>query len=245
MEIGLFAAFGAGLLSFLSPCILPIVPFYLTYLAGQSVHELEAAASVSSATRRRLLAAAVAFSLGLITVFVVLGLVSTSLGQLLRDYFDVLRWIAAVVVLVMGLQFLGVVQLQLLKRQIGGQGAVQKTSSLMGAYVLGLAFAFGWTPCVGPILAAILFLAAGQDQITAGATLLTAYGLGMTLPFILAAAFVAPFLNWASAFRRYLPMVERIVGLSLVVFAMLIASDSVSVIAYWMLDLMPEFGRLG
>lgn len=245
MDIGILAAFSAGLLSFISPCILPIVPFYLTYLAGQSVHRMAEADEVADGLRLRMIMMAVMFSLGMISVFVLLGLVSTSLGQLLRDYFDLLRWIAAGIVFVMGLQFLGLIQISVLLRQAGWQGGDPNTRSFSGAFVLGLSFAFGWTPCVGPILAAILFFAAGQETVLAGAGLLVAYGLGMTLPFVLAAAFIGPFLKWATRFRSKLKTIERVMGLCLILFAALIASDSIALIAYWVLENVPAFSKLG
>ncbi|CUI81302.1 cytochrome c biogenesis CcdA family protein [Cognatishimia activa] len=245
MDIGLFAAFGAGLLSFVSPCILPIVPFYLTYLAGRSVHQMAEQGSIPSRVRWHMILTSIVFSMGMITVFVLLGLVSTTLGQALRDYFDVLRWLAAAIVLAMGLQFLGVFKLNFLLKQTGVSVSTSNGSTLMGAFMLGLAFAFGWTPCVGPILAAILFMAAGQEQVFEGASLLISYGLGMTLPFIFAAAFIVPFLNWIGRFRSKLAHIERVMGVLLIVFALLIASDSISIFAYWILAQVPEFGKIG
>lgn len=245
MEISVLAAFGAGLLSFLSPCILPIVPFYLTYLAGDSVQRLAADGAMTGESRRNLIVSAAVFSAGIITVFVFLGLISTSVGQFLRAYFDVLRWLAAAVVFVMGLHFVGALKIGLLFRQFGGRSGAPQGGSLIASYLLGLSFAFGWTPCVGPILAAILFMAAGQDAVSQGAWLLVSYGLGMTLPFMIAAAFVAPFLTYATRLRSYLPYVENLTGVLLIVFAILIASDSMSLIANWLLNLFPGFARIG
>jgi cytochrome c-type biogenesis protein len=232
-DVTLTAAFGAGLLSFVSPCILPIVPFYLCYMAGLSMEEL-AAEETPARARFALVASAVAFSLGILTVFVGLGAAASTFGQLLRDWFDVLRWVAAAVIGLLGLHFLGVLRIGFLYREARIDAG--KPAGIAGAYLVGLAFAFGWTPCVGPVLAAILFTAGAQETAGAGAGLLLVYGLGMTLPFVLAALFAGPFLAWARRFRRHLASMERVMGAALVVFAVLIGTDAVSFIAQWMID---------
>ncbi|MDO6730634.1 cytochrome c biogenesis protein CcdA [Marinovum sp. 2_MG-2023] len=244
-DVTIMGAMLAGLLSFLSPCILPIVPFYLSYLAGVSMNQVRADAKLSGAVRLRAVLAALAFSLGVITVFMGLGATASLFGQVVRDYFDVLRWLAAAVIIVMGLHFLGVVRIGILYRQFRADAGETSNLSLVGAYVIGLAFAFGWTPCVGPILAAILFTAAGQDTAGTGAMLLFVYGLGMTLPFIVAAMFIGPFMAWMARFRRHLPLVERLMGVLLIVFGVLIATNSISYIAQWMLETFPVFMKIG
>lgn len=242
-DVTIAGAIVAGLLSFLSPCILPMVPFYLSYLGGLSMGQVSGSDDLPLHVRRRAVLAAMLFSAGIITVFVALGAASSVAGQLLREWFDVLRWIAAAIIFAMGLHFLGVVRIGILYRQLraepGGSGQV---TSLAGAYVIGLAFAFGWTPCVGPALAAILSIAAGSETAGRGAMLLFVYGLGMTLPFVVAAAFVGPFMRWMRGFRRHLPLVEKAMGGLLIVFGLLIATDKINVIAFWMLEYWPEFG---
>lgn len=240
-DITFVGALSAGLLSFLSPCILPIVPFYLSYLAGVGVNQIVAESTVSAVVRWRAFCAACLFALGVTTVFVGLGATATVFGQLLRDYFDVLRWLAAAVILVMGLHFLGIIRLGILHRQFRTDAGETSNLSLAGAFVIGLAFAFGWTPCVGPVLAAILVVAAGQDSAGHGATLLFLYGMGMTLPFILAALFIAPFMRFIAKFRKHLSAVEKSMGLMLILFAVLIATNSVNYIAQWMLETFPIF----
>ncbi|WP_323763887.1 cytochrome c biogenesis protein CcdA [Marinovum sp.] len=235
----------AGLLSFLSPCILPIVPFYLSYLAGVGMNQVTASAEISGAVRLRAVLAASCFALGVITVFVALGASATIFGQMLRDYFDILRWMAAAVIIVMGLHFLGVIRIGLLYRQFRADTGETSNLSLLGAYVIGLAFAFGWTPCVGPVLAAILFTAAGQETASTGAGLLFVYGLGMTLPFIVAAMFIGPFMRWMARFRRHLPKIEKAMGVLLIIFGVLIATDTVNYIAQWMLETFPVFMQIG
>ena len=245
IDVTYLGAVGAGLLSFLSPCVLPIVPFYLSYLAGVGMNQIAADAQMSPAARRRAVVSACCFALGVITVFVGLGASATLFGDLLRDYFDHLRWVAAAVIIAMGLHFLGVIRIGILYRQLRVDMPGRAATSLALAYGIGLAFAFGWTPCVGPILAAILFVAAAEDTARQGAMLLFAYGLGMTLPFVVAALFIGPFMGWMARFRRHLGRVERLTGALLVLFGGLIASNSVPVLAQWMLDVFPWFGTVG
>ncbi|CUH81963.1 Thiol:disulfide interchange protein [Tritonibacter multivorans] len=245
LDVTVLGALTAGLLSFLSPCILPMVPFYLSYLAGVGMNQITAEAKVTGAVRLRAVLAAGCFALGVITVFVGLGASATVFGALLRDYFDVLRWAAAGVIVLMGLHFLGVIRIGILYRQLRADAGDVSKGGLLGAYVIGLAFAFGWTPCVGPVLAAILFTAAGQETAGQGAWLLLMYGAGMTLPFVLAALFIGPFMRWMAGFRRHLGTVEKLMGGVLILFGLLIATNSVNLIAVWMLEHIPWFAQLG
>lgn len=238
-DVSLFGAGLAGLLSFLSPCILPIVPFYLSYMAGVGMNQISDGGEITGAVRMRAFATACFFSLGVITIFVGLGATATAFGQLVRDWFDVLRWAAAAIIFVMGLHFLGVVRIGLLYRQFRADAGETSNMTLAGAFVIGAAFAFGWTPCVGPVLAAILFTAAGEESVGRGMQLLLVYGLGMTLPFVLAALFVGPFMRWMKGFRRYMPVVEKAMGVLLIVFAVLIGTNTINWIANWMLEVAP------
>ena len=244
-DVTLFGAFVAGLLSFLSPCILPIVPFYLSYLAGVGMNQISADTPVTGAVRRRAFLAAVLFALGVITVFMGLGATATAFGQMVRDYFDILSWVAAAIIIAMGLHFLGVIRIGILYRQFRADAGETSNVSLLGAFVIGLAFAFGWTPCVGPVLAAILFMAGGQESAGQGATLLFVYGAGMTLPFMLAALFIGPFMRFMARFRRHLGTVEKAMGFLLIVFGVLIATNSINYIAQWMLETFPVFMSIG
>lgn len=244
-DVTYLGALLAGLLSFLSPCILPIVPFYLSYLAGVGMNQISAGAEISRAVRMRAFLAACCFALGVITVFIGLGATATAFGQLVREYFDILRWVAAAIIIAMGLHFLGVMRIGLLYRQFRADTGSTSNVSLLGAFVIGLAFAFGWTPCVGPVLAAILFTAAGQDTAREGASLLFVYGLGMTLPFIAAALFIGPFMSWMARFRRHLGLIEKAMGALLILFGVLIATNSINYIAQWMLEYIPWFSAIG
>ncbi len=244
-DVTIMGALLAGLLSFLSPCILPMVPFYLSYLAGTGMNQISAGATVTGAVRRRAVISACLFALGVITVFMGLGATATVFGQMVRDYFDILRWAAAAIIIVMGLHFLGVIRIGFLYRQLRAEAGDTSNLGYVGAYVIGLAFAFGWTPCVGPVLAAILFTAAGQETAGQGALLLFFYGLGMTLPFIVAALFIGPFMSWMGRFRRHLGLIEKLMGVLLITFGVLIATNTVNIIAQWMLDTFPVFYSVG
>ena len=239
-DVGLTGAVLAGLLSFLSPCVLPMVPFYLSYLAGGT---LRAMAEEGAPAGRRAVLPALAFAAGVATVFVGLGATATVFGQLVRDWFDVLRWGAAATVAVMGLHLLGVLRVGVLDRSFGrAAGGAPRGGGVAAGYGIGLAFAFGWTPCVGPVLAAILILAGGQEPVARGVMLLLAYATGMTAPFVAAAAFAGPALRGLRGIRQHLPAIERATGALLLVFAALIASDRMYVIAAWMLRFWPAIG---
>lgn len=245
LDVTIIGAVLAGLLSFLSPCILPMVPFYLSYLAGVGMNQISAEVQIPAHVRRRAVLSALCFALGVITIFVGLGASATLFGQVVRSYFDVLRWVAAAIIIATGLHFLGVIRIGLLYRQLRADAGDVTAVSFVGAYVIGLAFAFGWTPCVGPVLAAILFTAAGQDSAGQGAILLFSYGLGMTLPFVVAALFIGPFMRFMARFRRHLGLVEKLMGVMLLIFGVLIATNSVNIIAQWMLEYIPIFGLIG
>lgn len=245
LDVTLWGALIAGLLSFLSPCILPIVPFYLSYLAGVGMNQISADATIDAGVKKRAVLAAICFAAGVITIFMLLGLAATMFGQLVRSHFDVLRWIAAAVIILMGLHFLGVIRIGFLYRQFRSDAGSTSNVGYLGAFVIGLAFAFGWTPCVGPVLASILFMAAGADGASQGALLLFAYGIGMTLPFVVAAMFIGPFMRWMASFRKHLGLVEKLMGGLLILFGVLIATNSINLIAQWMIETFPVFSAIG
>ena len=242
LEVSLVWAGVAGLLSFLTPCVLPIVPFYLSYLAGVGMDRLSADGPIDSDVRRRAVLSALCFAAGVILVFMAFGATASAFGQVFREWFDVLRWLAAAIIIVMGLHFLGVFRIEFLYRQLRADVGETSNMSYLGAFVIGLAFAFGWTPCVGPVLAAILFTAASTESIGKGMLLLFVYGVGMTLPFVIAAMFIGPFLRWMQKFRRHLGKIEKVMGAMLVLFGVLIATETVNVIANWMVLYWPRIG---
>ena len=243
LDIGFGAAFLAGMLSFLSPCILPIVPPYLAWLAGVSFAELQSSPA-GSAAKWRVVSSSVMFVLGFATVFVALGATASIVGRTIAQYFDVLSIVAGAVILIMGLHFLGVFRLGLLYREARVQ-VNRKPAGLFGAYVVGLAFAFGWTPCVGPILAAILFIAGSEETAWRGASLLAAYSVGIGLPFILAAVFASQFLGWAARFKKHMQKVEMAMGGLLVITGVLFMTGQMSAISFWLLEQFPIFSTIG
>lgn len=244
LEISLLGALAAGLLSFFTPCILPMVPFYLSYMGGLSMAELRGDGKIAPGAQRRLLVSAVFFALGVTTIFMLLGMGATALGQLFGTYLDALSYVAAAILLVFGLHFLGVIRVPLLYREARMESKAE-ASTVLGAYLMGLAFGFGWTPCVGPALASILMIASGMGDIWRGALLLFVYGVGMTAPFIVAAFFAKPFLAWVQRHRAAFAWVEKGMGVMLIVFAILIATGGVNLIADAMIRWMPGFAEVG
>ncbi|WP_048648202.1 cytochrome c biogenesis CcdA family protein [Nitratireductor soli] len=243
LDVSLGGALLAGLLSFVSPCVLPIVPPYLAWLAGLSFEELNAE-EMEAGRKRRIIMAAIAFVLGFTTVFVALGATASVIGRTIAQYFDVLSVIAGVIIIIMGLHFLGVFRIALLYREARVQVS-KKPAGLIGSYVMGLAFAFGWTPCVGPVLAAILFVAGSEGSALRGASLLAVYSLGIGIPFILAAVFASRFLGWAARFRKHMHRIEMAMGGLLVITGILFITGQMSAISYWLLETFPVFQTIG
>ena len=244
LEISYAGAALAGLLSFFTPCVLPMVPFYLCYMAGISMAELHGDGGIAPGAQKRLVVSAIFFALGVTTIFVLLGMGATALGQAFAQWRDPLSYVAAAVLALFGLHFLGVIKVPFLYREARLESTAEPTT-IIGAYVMGLAFGFGWTPCVGPALASILMVASGMGDIWKGALLLLVYGLAMTAPFVIAALFAKPFLRWMQRNRKYLAYVEKVMGAMLIVFAILIATNAVNLIAQFMIEWVPGFGALG
>ncbi|MGB0382250.1 MAG: cytochrome c biogenesis CcdA family protein [Alphaproteobacteria bacterium] len=241
-EIGFGGAFVAGIVSFLSPCVLPLVPPYLTFLAGVSLEELTSETENRPTTRVML--SALAFVLGFATVFTLLGAGASAIGRIMQQNFDVLAMVGGGIIILFGLHFLGAFRVALFYREARVH-LERKPPGFLGAYVIGLAFAFGWTPCVGPVLASILFLAAGEETIFHGMFLLLCYALGIGVPFLLAAAFAHPFMGFMARFRKHLEMVEKCMGAMLVVTGILLMTGTMSEISYLLLEYFPAMGTLG
>jgi cytochrome c-type biogenesis protein len=245
LDVSIWAAVLAGLFSFLSPCVLPLVPPYLVFISGLSLDELKQGDSASSKKQYlRVLLAAFAFVLGFTTVFVALGATASYFGQLVRSELPLLARIAGFFIIIMGLNFLGVFKLGFLSRE-ARYHQQRKPVGLLGAYGIGLAFAFGWTPCIGPVLAAILSLAAATDSVSRGAGLLAIYSLGLGIPFMIAAASVNLFLRFFSRFKSKLGLVEKIMGAALVVTGLLFLTGQMQVLSYWLLETFPVLGQVG
>ena len=242
-DVTIFAALFAGLLSFLSPCVLPLVPPYLVYMAGTSLERV-AAAEPERRVRWETVAAACLFVAGFSTVFVALGASASAFGSLIRAYSFYLAKVAGVLIIIMGLHFIGLTRIALLLRE--KRLPMAKPVGLWGAYLMGLAFAFGWTPCIGPILAVILAVAASEATATKGAGLLAVYSLGLGIPFLAAALFMQPFATFLGRFRAYLPMVEKAVGVLLVLTgAAFVFTDFFTTMSFWLLETFPVLGKIG
>ena len=237
-------AFLAGILSFLSPCVLPLVPPYLCFVAGVSLDELVAEGDRPSKRTAQVMASAAAFVAGFITVFTILGATASALGQAMAEHFDILAYIAGAVLILLGLHYVGLLKIQWLYRELRFHPESKK-AGLIGSFFVGLAFAFGWTPCVGPVLAGILMLAGTEQSIAEGTGLLLAYGLGIGVPFLAAAYFAGRFMGFAQKFRRHLPMVERVLGVLLIMTGILFMTNGMATIAYWILEAFPSLGRIG
>jgi cytochrome c-type biogenesis protein len=234
----------AGLVSFLSPCVLPLVPPYLSYLGGTTIDELAAEEGVPRHVWRRVIVAALLFVLGFTTVFVGLGAGASLFGQLIQTYKRELEIIAGLVIILFGLHFLGILRINLLYKEARYHGTHHHGVSYIGSYVIGLAFAFGWTPCIGPILATVLALAANEGSLTTGVKLLAVYSLGLGVPFILAAVAIGPFLGFMQKFRRHLDKVEKAMGAFLVLTGLLFLTGSINWFGSWMLDNFPGLARI-
>jgi cytochrome c-type biogenesis protein len=240
LDVTAGGAFVAGLLSFASPCVLPLVPPYLAYISGVSVEELRE----QGGHRVRVLLVALCFVAGFSTVFVALGATASWIGQAVSAHLGVLGYVAGTLIAVMGLHFLHVIRIPFMDRTVR-VGVAAKPAGMLGAYVIGLAFGFGWSPCVGPVLAAILLIAGASDSAGEGARLLLVYSLGIGLPFLVAALFAGAFMRWSARFRSRLDLIEKAMGLFLVVAGILIFTGQMPTIANWLIEQFPALGRIG
>lgn len=246
LDISYATALGAGALSFLSPCVLPLVPPYLCYMAGVTVDEFrgEAAEKKAIVIRGALITASLAFVLGFTTVFVALGAGASTIGGFLRAYQQELAIAAGVVIIIMGLNFLGVFRLSILSREARFQAQGKPANPFM-SYIMGLAFAFGWTPCIGPVLGPILTLAGAKDSVADGAMLLAVYSAGLGIPFLIAALFSGAFMRFLSRFRSKMGLVEKVMGALLIIAGVLFLTGGMQSMAFWLLEEFPALGRLG
>jgi cytochrome c-type biogenesis protein len=241
-DVSIFAALFAGIISFLSPCVLPLVPPYLVYLAGTSLERL-ADAEPTPSVRRDTFLAAVLFVAGFSTVFVALGAGASAIGSLMRFYSNELAIVAGVFIIIMGLHFLGLTPIGFLNRQ--ARLDMQKPVGIWGAYVMGLAFALGWTPCIGPILAAILAVAASETTVLKGAGLLAVYSLGLGVPFLIAALAVEPFAAFLLRFRTHLAHMEKVMGGLLVLTGVAFLAGFFTQMNVWLIETFPVLQSIG
>src|SRR3954454_11110002 len=241
-NVSIPAALIAGLVSFLSPCVLPLVPPYLIYLTGATIEHVESN-EPASVSKRAIMMSALLFVLGFSTVFVALGASASLIGGRIRAWSAELSILAGIVIIVMGLHFLGLTRIGLLMRE--GRLTAPKPVGLWGAYVMGLAFAFGWTPCIGPILAAILSVAASEATVTKGAGLLAVSSAGLGIPFLLAAFMVEQFSSVFAKMKRHLLTVERAMGVLMVITGIGFLTGSVSTVSIWLLETFPALQSFG
>jgi cytochrome c-type biogenesis protein len=241
-DVSIPAALIAGIVSFLSPCVLPLVPPYLIYLTGATIEHVANEETVSS-SQRAVMISAVMFVLGFSTVFVALGASASFIGSLIRAWSAELSIVAGIVIIIMGLHFLGLTRIGFLMRE--GRLTAPKPVGLWGAYLMGLAFAFGWTPCIGPILAAILSVAATEATVARGAGLLAVYSAGLGIPFLIAAFMVEQFSSLFARMKRHLATVERAMGVFMVLTGIAFLTGSVSAVSIWLLETFPSLQNFG
>ena len=239
-DVSVPAAFGAGLLSFASPCVLPLAAPYLCYLAGASV---EALADGERQARRGILITALLFVAGFTTVFVAFGATASALGAILRQWSHWLSIAAGIGIILMGLHFLGVFRISAMLRE--ARLTIERPAGAWSAYFMGMAFALGWTPCIGPILATILAVAGSRDTVAQGAGLLAVYSLGLGVPFVAAAAAIGPFLRASAAVKKRFGAIEKTVGALLVVTGVLFLTGGFQSMSLWLIETFPQFGLVG
>ena len=232
-------AFLAGVISFLSPCVLPIVPPYLAYMSGISLSE-----ATDNNKAVSVFLPAVFFVLGLSTVFLILGFTASALGTVFLSYQEILITISGLLVMGFGLHFLGILRIGFLEREARFDASSQNGSAF-GAYVLGLAFAFGWTPCIGPQLASILTLAASEGSVARGTTLLGVYALGLGVPFLLVALFLSRLSATLTWLKRHMQIIERLMGLLLWTIGLMMLTGGFADFSFWILDTFPSLANLG
>ena len=234
--LGIAVAFTAGLFSFLSPCVLPLFPSYLSFVTGMSVADLQA--DLTAAARRRVMLHSVAFVVGFSLVFVALGASFSAAGQVLMDYRDWIRQVGGVLIVIFGLYIAGLLNFGPFSRTKQWQ-LREKPAGYIGSFIVGLTFAIGWTPCVGPILGAILSLAGTADTVQRGIGLLVAYSAGLGVPFLLSALALGAFLKFFKRYRPFIPIVERGAGVILVVVGVLVFTNYYIVLNSWAISLTP------
>jgi len=244
IEITYFGALVAGLLSFASPCVLPLIPAYISFLGGVSLSQLTEEDGVDVATQKRVFYAAIAFVLGFSTVFIALGASATAISALIAQNSLLLGQIAGVIIVIFGLHFIGVFRIGFLNFEKRFH-LENKPADLVGSYILGLAFAFGWTPCVGPILASVLMVATSGDSIGYGISLLTVYAAGLGIPFLAAAFAIKPFMKFLSRFKSQMRKIELTIGGLLIITGITIFTGDLAEAANWLLETFPVFTKFG
>jgi cytochrome c-type biogenesis protein len=242
-NVGILTAFIFGLISFISPCVLPIVPGYLSFISGVSFDEMQSTDD-RARVRRRILLNTLVFVLGFSLVFILLGASATAIGHFLQEKINIISKIAGAIVIVFGLHMAGVFKIPFLNYEKRFQSGGRRLG-LLGAFLVGIAFAFGWTPCIGPILAGILVVASQQDTVFKGIVLLAAYSLGLGIPFILTGISITAFYSAFNRFKRHLHTVEIVGGTLLVLVGVLIMTNYLTIISSYLAQWFPFLNDLG
>ena len=237
MIIKLVFAFGAGFISFLTPCVLPIIPGYISYITGKNLDEIEK-------DKKIVLHKTILFSLGFSLVFIILGATASAVGNILLFLSNELRIAAGVIIILFSLQMLGILNFQLLNQEKRIDTKRYKDNYIF-PFVVGAAFAFGWTPCIGPVLGSILALSATESSVSSGVLLLSFYSLGLAIPFILSGYYMSKFLTTRKGFSKYYGRVTKTGGVILLLTGILIATNQIQVISYYILTIFPFLTTLG
>ena len=241
-DVNIFVAFTAGIFSFLSPCVLPIIPSYLSFISGVSLEEMRAA-QASSQLRWRVILNSLAFIVGFSLVFISLGISASFLGSLFLGYRNFIRILGGILIMLVGVYLMGLFKIPLLERYLQFQlnHLKNKPAGYLGSVLIGITFAVAWTPCVGPILGAILTLAGTSAEIERGIFLLASYAAGLALPFFLSAIALNSFFQFFAAFRRHVHLVHRVAGILLVVVGILLITDYMTLLNIYAIRLTPEW----
>ena len=237
MIIKLAFAFGAGFISFLTPCVLPIIPGYISYITGKNLNEIDQ-------NKKVVLIKTILFTLGFSIIFIALGITASAVGNILLFFSNELRIAAGIIIILFSLQMLGILNLKLLNQEKRIETKVYKDNYIF-PFVVGAAFAFGWTPCIGPVLGSILALSATEASIIKGVLLLSFYSLGLAIPFILSGYFMNSFLISKKGFGKYYNRITKTGGLILLITGILIATNQIQVISYYILTTFPFLTTLG
>lgn len=230
-NISLLASFAAGILTFISPCVLPLIPAFISFITGESIKDLQE----SSKAFKRTFFKTLVFVCGFSTVFILLGMSASRLGGLLGDQKDILRYIGGIIVIVFGLHMTGIFRIKILYKQISASDKVSSAATWLGTFFIGAAFALGWTPCVGPILASVLLIASTEGSVLKGFWLLVFYSMGLGIPFILTALFINRFLNFFNKIKKYYRTIEIIAGIFLIIVGILLFTDGFTKITVFLL----------
>ena len=234
--IEIFVAFGAGLLSFLSPCVLPLIPGYISYVSGQSLQEVIKSKKINSFPL-------ILFCCGFSTVFIIFGASASLLGQLFLQNSETLRVLAGVIIVIFSLQLIGIINIPYLNFE--KRFDARESKNVFFPYIIGLAFGFGWTPCIGPILGSILALASIEETLSRAVILLIFYSLGLALPFILSGYLIQKFLLLSKNFKRNMNLTSKIGGIILLITGILILTNQLQVIGFYMIEIFPFMQKFG